>query len=510
MSNFIISDNLNVSLTSYLGSMTSNTISGLTFYGNINSNYITTGNSLVNNTEFTRLSGLTGYVQTQINSKLPKNSPVVTYSLTNSLSNDRVLSAGTNIEIVNQNNLILKIGALEIGTILVETTGDENYALNNFNPNGFNGTYPNNSTNIIVNSLNVIKISGISGGTVGRNIFLKNGGNYLIILENEGTGSTGSNRFSLNDDSSLFLNPKDSVSLVYNESTQRWVQYPYTNGLTFSYYSDFYDSGFNFQRYFTSNYYLTWPANVCGFLVFSGGGGSTVPLTQMPTFSTYSACSKGCISLFRTSGSGVDNRVSSIGIGLQRFNNSYESNSGTSLCLISKFNVLSQSSQYIGSNDNWAVTFGTDNSNLSRAYSAMTSNKTTVPNLSGGSFWLFDYYTNPNYGTYFVQSTNNSYLSGTSSFPLSSLSSSTMTTFGVYSLSQSGDSYGSSTFFWMTPNGNSENFKIEPPIIKTGGTINGYPGINFYGAYNYSGNSNIEESSKLIIDKLGVNYIRRI
>jgi hypothetical protein len=172
--------------------------------------------------------------------------------------------------------------------------------------------------------------------------------------------------------------------------------------------------------------------------------------------------------------------------------------------------VIKEQSPFLGDLDNWVITFGTDNSNFSRAYSAMTNNKNTVPNLSGGSFWLFDYFVNPNYATYFVQTTGNSYISATSTFPLSSVTSTTLSTFGVYTVSQSGDSFGSSTFFWMTPTGNTQNFIIEPPITKTGGTINGFPSLNFYSAYNYSSDSNIENASKLVVDNLGINFIKKL
>jgi hypothetical protein len=513
MNNFYINNNLDVSLSSYSNSISATTISGITYFGNINSSFITTGTSVVNNQEFSYLSGLTGYVQTQINSKLNRAAPILTFENSNNLTNDRIFSAGTNVAVsVNNNirNYYLSIGALEVGEILVQLTGDNNYSVNNFNPDNFNGNYPNQSSVININSTNVIKISGISGGTNGKNIFLKNVGNYLIILENEGLQSNSNNRFKLSDNQSIYLFPNSSVNLIYFTQYNRWVQFPENNGVNFNYYSDFYDSAFPQGYYFTPNYYLSYPANLNGFLVYTGNAGYNISQTLIPTFTTYSGCQKGCVSLFKAKGNSTSNIPSSIGVGLQRFVNNYESTSATSLCLISSFSVIKEQSPFLGDLDNWAITFGTDNSNFSRAYSAMTNNKSTVPNLSGGSFWLFDYFVNPNYATYFVQTTGNSYISATSTFPLSSVTSTTLSTFGVYTVSQSGDSFGSSTFFWMTPTGNTQNFIIEPPITKTGGTINGFPSLNFYSAYNYSSDSNIENASKLVVDNLGINFIKKL
>ena len=157
-------------------------------------------------------------------------------------------------------------------------------------------------------------------------------------------------------------------------------------------------------------------------------------------------------------------------------------------------------------NIEFTLTLGTKNVNILTNYSATTNSNTTFPNFNGGTFWLFDYSGNPQYARFAVQDTSNSTIVRNSTFNLLDVTGNTFKTFGVYSLTPSGSSLGSSTFFWCVNSGNSENYIIEPPIFHTGGTINGYPSLTFYGAYNYSGNSNFNNVSKIVVDNFGFDF----
>ena len=75
-----------------------NYLSATTIFGNISSIYVGTGSTLgdipnwVTDVEFSYLSGITGSVQTQINSKLPLDTPLITYQTDNRLTDYKILT----------------------------------------------------------------------------------------------------------------------------------------------------------------------------------------------------------------------------------------------------------------------------------------------------------------------------------------------------------------------------------------------------------------------------------
>lgn len=74
-----------------------------------------------------------------------------------------------------------------------------------------------------INSSASIVISGIVGGYEGRELTISNRStDYLIILENQGTGSAAANRFDLPNGFPFFLMPGDRITLTYSGTSSRW------------------------------------------------------------------------------------------------------------------------------------------------------------------------------------------------------------------------------------------------------------------------------------------------
>ena len=62
--------------------------------------------------------------------------------------------------------------------------------------------------------------------------------------------------------------------------------------------------------------------------------------------------------------------------------------------------------------------------------------------------------------------------------------------------------WSGATFFWNNKTNNSDDFKIIQSINVNNTETFGVPNITFYGAYNYSGNSNLNNVAGLCIDYL--------
>lgn len=74
----------------------------------------------------------------------------------------------------------------------------------------------------VAGSTTMRRLTGISGGTDGRRLILRNIGSNAILLTHEDTGSTAANRFDFGTyDLPLF--PKDQIELMYDATLSRWV-----------------------------------------------------------------------------------------------------------------------------------------------------------------------------------------------------------------------------------------------------------------------------------------------
>ena len=229
-----IYSDLSISDSATTKSFTANSIFSKVIYGDLNSQFIGSGDSLFNrsnlvtNTEFTRLSGLTGYVQTQLNSKIQKDVPSITYLTDNVLTNERQLSGRTNVSVSGTTSpldIYLDLDYLKFNVINDTISGDNvKYSVNNYNPTNWSGNYPNRAFNIRISTTRVVKLTGLSGGTDGRTVTITNYGTYLLILEHLGEGSDSQNRFKLEDNTSLFLQPNNSITMLYSVFYNKWFK----------------------------------------------------------------------------------------------------------------------------------------------------------------------------------------------------------------------------------------------------------------------------------------------
>jgi hypothetical protein len=501
--------NLDVDGNSISNSVSASTITASTFFGAIDAKYIGTGSTfgeipnVVNNTEFSYLSGLTGNVQTQINTKVPTNSPLIVYSASSLLSNERVISAGTNIVTSSSSTqfaISAVIGALEVGVISLTTGGDANYSLNNLNPNGWSEQYPNRATQIRINPTNVIKISGLSGGTSGRIAKITNVGDYLIILENNGNGSSSTNRFLLNYSRSYFLHPKQTITFIYDSTNGVWRMVDLTLNMGFSVFDDLYgipgiqSVGADFPvpqtaPYSTNKFIITGTANANTATTISGsagwrGDGNT-----------------GILRFFTNRVANVNGRIK---VGCDIFSGGFQNQTGTSFSYVSKL--------YIGPNEsfsptsNTATIIGTDMNNCNLAYSATTSsNPLNPPNVGGGSFWLIDYSGNPTNVRYMVQNSGGTTTISSSTLTNTMVQSSNFVYLGLYSKAPSGGTQGNVTFFFNTGGTTEDNYVIHDRIYYSGNDVIGIPGNSFYTAYNADGASNTDNSALLRTDWIGMS-----
>lgn len=97
---------------------------------------------------------------------------------------------------------------------------------NDLNPTNWNGTEPNQATQILISPTASVRITGLAGGSEGRIAILTNAtsgtAGELIIIEDENASSTAANRFSFGDSSARFLTPGSSITLVYDSTASRW------------------------------------------------------------------------------------------------------------------------------------------------------------------------------------------------------------------------------------------------------------------------------------------------
>lgn len=485
-----VNENLNVVGLSLSNSISADTITGVTFFGNIDAKYIGSGQTIgqapsaVTNTEFTYLSGLTGFIQPQINNKVPIDSPLITYSSSTLLNNYKIITGGTNIQTqITNNNLVINsnIGSLEVGVVDITTGGDENYSISNLNPNGWSETYPNRATSIVINPINTIKISGLSGGTSGRIATISNNGPHLIIIENNGLNANSGNKFLFSNSKAFFLTPKSSITFVYIDSYWRCISSNNENGL--SVFDDMFSVpgfqvqglGFNSTNVpYQSQYYYIYGQNggasTSGGINFRGEGSNSTASVRIATQVVNDLTQTYQPRVRLGFGPNINNNVS-----------------GSSQLYVTrlKFDAGLPINSVSNSNSR-GVTIGFENSYSSVGFKDATNNGTRIGQFSGGSFWYFDVSANTNNFLYVVQTTGNTTISAlTSTLTVSDINPN-YADVGVYSLWGSGGTPNIFTFFWQnaTLAGTSgDNFKIESPVITYNNDILGIPGNNFYAGY---------------------------
>jgi hypothetical protein len=491
-----------------LSSTTTNSIltltsTGGTYNGRLNASYIGTNTSLINNIHFNYLTGLTDYIQVQLNNKLTTQPSILNFTSNLNTGNNKILTGYSNVDSsssVTNFTLTRVIRELKFNQIYLETGGDSNFSVSDLNPTNWNNLYPNRGYSLLIKPLNVIKINGVVGGSNGRVINISNVGVYPIIFENLNSNSQSENQFSFQNFKVFILEPNESITLSYDSIISKWTN----DSLSIDYGFDFID---DFESNLISSTGL-WPSSSFGgwntfpiptriYSVYASPSGITTDQTAMKYDSNFETN----LILYRGFGTGNVNRPGIICVGLPFGSYNYLQTTGKSTTMLSGFKI-NQTTNTLGINDNWAINFGLNNNrNLSTSYSSLTSNNTIVPQLSGGVFWNFDYTSTLSART-IVQTTGNTSTSVNSNFLTYDLVGNKFYDFGIYYLPKSGSSDGSATFFWNNKTNNSDNFKIIQSINVTNTETFGIPNITFYGAYNYSGNSNLDNVAGLCIDYL--------
>jgi hypothetical protein len=469
----------------YSNSLSSTTVSATTFFGNISARFIGTGTTIgeipnfVTNTEFSYLSGITSNTQTQINTKSNKSEPFLTYSSDTRLTDYKQISAGTNINFSSSSTHFSVSSEFDLfnPNIIYDTpTIPSNKIIVNYNPQNFSDTYPNRATHIMINATATTQIFNLSANTfdssLSRFVTITNNGKYLIILGGVSSGITGFFAFDgirpgtyTNDAyrTGYFLSPGKSISLIWS-SNSSWYQVNTTLfnkslGLDMiDYFLTVPDLGNNFaninSKHFRSKNYSTiclTTANSC--FVSENQIGISGPLMNIYIFNGQAA-SMGNYS-----------------------NNSFQSMSGGTFLFTTFFK---NSILCTPPTRQFPKIFGTSNDFTTKDYKSLTNNLTTIPNVSGGTFLLEDYSINPNYWSMCIQTSDGSTIISPSTLPYSALTDVNVDYhLGLFTINPSGNSFGSTTFFWKRST--STFWTIENEIQHTGATINGYPLLTFYG-----------------------------
>ena len=506
-----IYDNINISYSAITNTLNSNEISGVTFNGLLNSSFVGSGQSIINNTIFSYQSGLTDYIQTQINDKINTQPKLLNFSSNSYSGNNKILTGLTNVTIENtpqsgNYKLIQSIKKLNLSQVTVVTSGDGTYNISNLNPQNFNESYPNRAQSILLIPQCVIRLNGIVGGEDGRIITVINGGKFIVIFENLNNSSDLENQFKFKNNKFFILNPNNSITLIYNSDIQKWVY----NGLLDNYGLDYYEE-------FNRNYSGILPT--LGVNASTGYDNTTFPFATK-YFSLYGNPSgvttegssiyfngDGQVCLLRGKGTNNNNRDGRVRLGMPFGEQTKFQKSGTSLVLLSKFRMNPNSPDI--NLDNWSIIFGLNNSNLDSTYNTLTSNNEQPPNLNGGVFWNLSAYPQPEYPLYYVQTTGNTTTFNGSDFPSVVDLKGGEYEFGIYYLPKSGNTDGSATFFWRKDD-IGEPTSIQPPIPVTSTDIKGSPSITFYGNTLYSGNTDINNISSLFINYMGYKVNKNI
>ena len=485
------------SLNSYGFSANSNQISATTinatnFYGFFDAKYIGTGDTpnWVTNTEVGYLNGLTSNTQTQINTKAEKTNTYLTYEQNQGLVNQLFVTTGENVTISSDTNYYyanIEFASFDVGVVYDTPVPDSSGRVNNYNPTGWDGTYPNKSTIIKITPNSTIFLTGIAGGVSGRICYLTNLSNNLVILPETSTHSEPNNRFQ----TTYFLRPYKTVKLIYLSSAWSLIERSTTYGMDYAdnlksidFENGFFGKNFNGRipsksDYFTlsghtsligsapsSTYFAWWRGDSGDRLVFhnlSITDPPTVPATRNNWFWSMSQNTNTSTLKF----SGKSNTF------IVNIGSSYE---GTILQTGLSTTVI-----------------GWQNSNNSYGYSAATNGYTKFPNFNGGVFLINDYYFSQSNMIACVQTPDG--LNITANTNISLIVASTATKkIGIHTINNSGNSYGISSFFSVTDQ------LVGATIIHTGLTEN-----SSFGVWGYANQTST--NSLGIVGNLSLNNI---
>lgn len=189
----------------------------------------------VNDTEYIWSSTLGTYVAAAGGSFYQAN--YLTLGLNSDLTNERNFTPGENLVGTdggaNGNyTLAAQIGAFTPTSITVTPSGRND----NYNPTGWNGTYPNKATTIFINATAACIYSGLQGGADGRKVTFVNVSDNIVIFENESPNSSAANQFMFAQRSAFFLLPGRSVSMIYSNVLNMWIA---DTAYSFDYFEDF-------------------------------------------------------------------------------------------------------------------------------------------------------------------------------------------------------------------------------------------------------------------------------
>ncbi len=491
MTQYSIYGNLNNDgFSSYSYTLSASTISANTFYGGINASFIGSGNpaNFVTNQELSYMSATTGNVQTQINTKTSNLENYLIYSGDNSvLTNSYKIVPYLNLTSYTDNNffyLDAKVNALSWNTIYHETTGGTGGVLSNYSPTGWNDSYPNLATEILINPLSVINIQTLSGNVAGRICKLTNVGKYPIIISNS-FGTTQQTIIFSRTISDFILKPSCSVSFIHSGAYWYCMDKSSTNGW------DYIDPFRNVWRDTST----------------SAGNNSSGYIRNpigLPTSSRYFTISAHTDNIPNTTPGATRNYITLIQYAtyLGTYMNNFDINPQTKFISIGQYNrniILTEPNKMVMFDSLYSVgnsipanpitMFGFQNSNNSFGYSAATNSFTSFVNFNGGVFFLNDSGFSSNM-IYCVQTNDGSSITGNTN--LATNGTSFVANLGMCILTPSGSSSGETIFY--TKNNTTNVYTIYPKISHTGSTITSYPSLYCYvnrnlnpSSYNLSG-----------------------
>ena len=494
-------------------SIVTNYLSATTLFGNIDAKYIGTGSTFgevpnwVNNSEFSYLSGITAHVQTQINTKLPLDTPLITYAQDNRLTDYKILKSGLSINTELDTNYYNvdatfdyynPVIIYDTPTIPATTTKQ----IIDYSPSGLNSTiHQNRSTHIMINPTGVTQIRNISAtprfSNQSRLITLTNVGKYLIILAQGAASTLTIGRFvfpkfnnaqliGFNIPIGHFLLPNKSITFIlYNN-----LLYPVNYDLSKIAGLDFFDrfaglieqQGYNAINYinFNSKYFSIKSSilqtDVGGNYwtgLIRGGDGQASDANLEFSILNY---------MKRSTNPEITHILPRVSIGL--FDDNKLQNVNGNYFLFHTSHAGGSGALYPENKGGSVVdVIGTQNGIYLQPYTAFTNNGVTFPNFSGGTFILGDSGVSQN-AIACVQTsdgrtiTADTQISITNMFKLTAYKNTI-----IYTVNPSGASFGDTTFIIVTANTESGIY-IMDKITHTGSTIGGYPSYTYYNRTN--------------------------
>jgi hypothetical protein len=150
----------------------------------------------------------------------PTNAQYLTLATDPTLTDERVLTPGTNVKAVDA-------GA---GASLTLSVGTEKFILNGVispasfstNQDDYNPAGLATSSTIILEPTAAVNFTGLQGGEDGRIIILQNFGDFTLSIISESVSSTAANRFTL-EAPILYLIKNAGVILKYDAIKSRWM-----------------------------------------------------------------------------------------------------------------------------------------------------------------------------------------------------------------------------------------------------------------------------------------------